>query len=101
MKHRTLCLSPNRLRALVPSCDRIFEISVIGEVTTDGRMVAEHLVLHGRLASADRVEEICLMRGHIAVALRRGEGFRLDCLVVERSGLGMFGGPLRQIFLAE
>src|ERR1700733_5610141 len=64
-------------------------------------MVAEVLVLHSWLASANRVEKICLVGRHIAVALRRCESFSFVSLEVERRRLWMFCCPVRQIFLAQ
>src|ERR1700685_4551989 len=70
-------------------------------MAADRGMVAKNLVLHGWLSSSNGVEKVCLMGRHVAIACRRGEGFRLVNLIVERSGLRMVGRPLRQILLAK
>src|SRR5208282_4773015 len=80
-------LSPNRFRRRIPGCNLVIEISVVGQVAADRRMVAKLLVLHGRLAGSNRVEKIRLMGRHIAVSVRRPKSLRLDQLVVERPGL--------------
>src|SRR5579872_2508599 len=94
-------LAANCLRRSVPSCYRVLEIRVIGQVTADRRMVAEFLVLDGWLSGSNRVEEICLVSRNIAVPKRCRKRFCFLHLVIERPRLRMFRFPLRQIFLAQ
>src|SRR5579863_4513232 len=94
-------LSPDRFRVRVPGRNRVFEIGVIGQMAADCRMVSKDLVLYGWLAASNRVEEICLMRRHIAVTDGRSKSLRLVHLVFEGSWLRMFYCPLRQILLAQ
>src|SRR5271157_4561680 len=100
-KSGSRCLSANRLRIRIPGRNLILEIGVVGQVAADRRMVAKLLVLHGWLAGSNRVEEVCLVGRRVAVSLRHRKSFRFGRLVVERPGLRMFRGPLRQILLAQ
>src|ERR1700693_5581670 len=56
-----LRLSPDCPRVGIPGRNRVLEIGIVGQVTADRRMVAKLLVLHGWLASSNRVEKIRLV----------------------------------------
>ena len=64
------------------------EIRIVGHMAADGGAVAEEFVFDRRLARANRVEEICQMTHHIAVAGGREVRF---LLLVNREPAGRQG----------
>src|SRR5215831_21203397 len=90
------------LRVGIPPCGTLVKVRVVRQMTADGRVVAEDLVLHARLTRANGIEEVGFVIDCVAVAPRQNEGFNLlsdlrrECL---RQWMVLL--PLRQILLTK